>query len=267
MESDDIRSTDLLDALLCADCVDALGQMESESVSLVVTSPPYYNAREYARWETYDEYLAWCETWMRECLRVLEQGRMLCVNSSPVIEARASRGERSQRYNIPADLHGIARRLGAWMAEDITWEKPEGAAINRSQRFYLDRHPMQWRANGTTERVMVWQKPTDKLNDEIIRAHDTTHRIAGEYDRGEVWRMNPEQASEHPAAYPLELPMKLIRYYTWPGETVLDCFAGSGTTCRAAKDMNRRYIGIERNETYAEQARQRLNQQTLGLSV
>jgi DNA modification methylase len=122
---------------------------------------------------------------------------------------------------------------------------------------------MQWRANATTERILVCQKPTEELNDAIIGGQDTTHRLNGEYDRGEVWRMNPEQQSEHPAAYPLELPAKLIRYYSWPGETVLDPFCGSGTTCRAAKDQHRRYVGIERDKTYAQLGNNRIAQDVL----
>jgi DNA modification methylase len=259
-----VGSGALLDGkILNTDCLNALSEMPDESVALIVTSPPYFNAREYAKWKTYAEYLAWCEAWITECLRVLKDGRMICINTSSVIEARASRGERSRRYNIPGDIWGICQGLGAWFAEEIIWEKPEGAAINRNQRFHLDRHPMQWRANATTERVLVCQKPTDDLNDEIIREQNTAHRIEGEYDRGEVWRINPEQQSEHPAAYPLELPAKLIRYYSWPGETVLDPFCGSGTTCRAAKDQNRRYIGIERNQTYAQIANKRIAQGVL----
>ncbi|MDE2104238.1 MAG: site-specific DNA-methyltransferase [Patescibacteria group bacterium] len=82
-------------------------------------------------------------------------------------------------------------------------------------------------------------------------------------DGGAVASSNPEQSSEHPAAYPLTLPSKLIRYYSWPGETVLDPFAGSGTTCRAAKDAGRRYVGIERNETYARMANNRIAQDVL----
>ena len=259
-----IRSSVGLDGkIVNADCLNVLPGMSAESVALVVTSPPYFNAREYAKWNTYAEYLEWCEAWISQCLRVLQSGRMLCINSSSVIEARASRGERSRRYNIPADLWAICQGLGAWFAEEIVWEKPEGAAINRNQRFHIDRHPMQWRANATTERILVCQKPTENLNDEIIASQDTTHRLDGEYDRGEVWRMNPEQSSEHPAAYPLTLPAKLIRYYSWPGETVLDPFAGSGTTCRAAKDAGRRYVGIERNETYARMANNRIAQDVL----
>jgi len=260
-----VPSTALLGQIVHGDCVAVMNTIPDDCIDLIVTSPPYFNARKYSRWETYDAYLAWCGTWIADCLRVLAPGRMLCVNASPVIVARSSRGSRSQRFNIPADLHGIVQGLGAWFAEDLTWEKPEGAAINRNQRFSLDRHPMQWRANGTTERIMVWQKPTKKLNDHIIRSKDKSHRITGDYDRGEVWRMNPERVKGHPAAYPVALPAKLIRYYTWPGDIVLDSFAGSGTTCLAASHAGRRYIGIDANEKFCRVARRRVSSPNMSI--
>ena len=103
-----IRSSVGLDGKIHnTDCLNLLPEIAAESIALVVTSPPYFNAREYAKWNTYAEYMEWCEAWISQCLRVLQPGRMLCINSSSVIEARASRGERSRRYNIPADLWKI----------------------------------------------------------------------------------------------------------------------------------------------------------------
>jgi len=253
----------LLNKITCGDNCDLLGLLPRECIDLVVTSPPYFNAREYAQWPTYSDYLDTCSGWIGECLRVLKPGRMLCINSSSVIEARANRGSRSVRYNIPADLYGICKGLGAWFVEELIWEKPEGAASNRSQRFSVDRHPMQWRANATTERVLVCQKPTDCLNDEIINSRDTGHRVTGEFDRGEVWRMNPANDTNHPAVFPMELPSKLIRYYSWPSEIVLDPFSGSGTTAKAAKELERQYIGFEINPKYCNIGEARTAQEVL----
>lgn len=247
---------------VAVDCLEFLGLLPDESIDLIVTSPPYYNAREYAQWASYDDYLADCGLWLRECVRVLKQGRMMCINASSVIEARASRSERSKRYNIPADLHGLCR--GLWFAEEIVWEKPEGAAVNRNQRFHVDRHPMQWRANANTERILIYQKPTDKLNDHIIRQQDPAHRLTGDYDRSEIWKMNPERNKEHPAPFPVELPRRLIRYYSWPGETVLDPFCGSGTTAEACILEDRNYLCCDRETKYIEQTKRRI-EETKGL--
>jgi DNA modification methylase len=78
-----------------------------------------------------------------------------------------------------------------------------------------------------------------------------------------VWRMQPEQRNGHPAPYPLELPMRAIRLSTWPGETVIDPFCGSGSTLRAAKDLGRKAIGIEASEKFCELAARRLSQEML----
>lgn len=252
-----------LNKITCGDNLDLLKHLPNDCIDLVVTSPPYFNAREYSRWSNYADYLATCAAWVGECLRVLKPGRMLCINSSSVIEARANRNSRSTRHNIPADLYAICKSHGAWFAEELIWEKPEGAAINRNQRFSVDRHPMQWRANATTERILVCQKPTSCLNDEIIRASDSGYRIDGDFDRGEVWRMNAAYNNAHPAVFPVSLPAKLIRYYTWPGDVVLDPFSGIGTTARAAKEQGRRFVAFEINPGYCNIAEKETAQEML----
>lgn len=228
---------------------------------LVVTSPPYYNAREYAQWVSYGEYLVT----MREALRLLPvvEGRMVCLNSSSVIESRASRAERSCRRNIPGDLYAITHELGWWFQEELVWEKPEGAAVNRSQRFSVDRHPLQWRANACTERILVCQVPTTRSNDDLISEYGGADRIVGSFERSEVWHLNPAEVNGHPAPFPRAIPERLIRFYSWSGDTVLDPFMGSGTTLRAAKDAGRRAVGIEIDERFCEAAALWLSQEVL----
>jgi len=232
------------------DCLDVMSRMPNESVDLIVTSPPYFNAKKYSAWNNYKEYLEWCDDWIRECLRILDVGRMFCIIVSSVIDARKARNKRSTRYNIPGDMHQILTKNGAWFAEDLIWEKPEGAAINRNQRFSLDRHPMQWRANPTTEHMLIYQKPSPYLNDSIIKEKSNGHRVQDDYERGEVWKICPVSSKEHPAPFPKTLPEKLIRYYSWPGEIVLDLFAGSGTTGIVCCELNRKCIMIEKWEKY-----------------
>jgi len=236
------------------DCREIMPETEA---ALAVTSPPYFNAREYSWWPTYAEFLAFIGEAIDGMVKSVSPGRLLCVNSSPVIEARASRSERSRRYNIPADIHQLMTERGLWFSEELTWVKPEGAAINRNGRFYQDRHPLQWRANPATERIGVYQVPTNELNDAIIRRH-RRERVEGEFPRSDVWEINPIRDNSHPAIFPLEIPYRLIRFYTWRDETVLDPFMGSGTTLRACKDLGRRGIGIELEEKYCEIAAERL---------
>lgn len=241
--------------LYLADCREVLPTLPK--VQAVITSPPYFNARDYSQFDSFAAFAHWCGEWVRAAFDVLDDGRMICINSSPVIEARISRNKRSRRWNVPHAVTAACESAGAWFCEDLTWEKPEGAAINRGQRFFVDRHPMQWRANGTTERIVCYQKPTEELNDRLISRRGG-ERVVGDYPRGEVWRMNPEASSEHPAPFPLALPFNLARLYTWPGETVLDPFMGSATTGIACAELGRAFVGIERNPDYFDLACRRI---------
>lgn len=247
--------------LIQADVFDGLENIEDGSISLIVTSPPYFNTKQYdgfESWETYDQYLEWTEDWIKHATQKLKEGRMFCINTSPVIVPREKRSERSKRYNIPADIHHIFESIGFWFIENITWAKPEGAAINRNQRFSLDRHPLQWKANPVTESILVYQKPTDKLNGELIKEQGGKGRIKGPFERSDLWFINPETDVNHPAPFPPTIPKKLIKYYTWEDDIVLDPFVGSGTTAFVAKQMSRKYIGIDKSEMYISHAEKRV---------
>lgn len=241
------------------DCVEVMKSIPDKSIDVVITSPPYFNARDYSYWESYEFYLSWCDLWIKETNRIIVDGGILAINSSAVIAARNKRNERSIRHNIPADLYAICKNSNFWFVEELIWEKPEGAVVNRNQRFSIDRHPMQWKANPTTEKILIVQKKTIKLNDEIIKNKDTSQRVLGDFDRGEVFRFNPETKSKHPAPFPIEIPNIILKYYTWNNDVVLDPFMGSGTTGVACKNLNRKFIGIEKDANYFEIAKRRIN--------
>lgn len=248
---------------------DVLPTLEPKA-HLVITSPPYFNAREYSgsvAWADYAAYAKDLGRWIGAMAVVLEPGRVLCVNVSSVIEPRASRSARSVRHNIPGDVHTIAQTMGLWFLEDIIWAKPDGAAVNRNQRFTLDRHPLQWRANPVTEHILVYQAPTRELNDAIIARYERSWRVDGAFQRTDLWAMNPAPAIGHPAPFPDALPSRLIRYYSWPGDVVVDPFMGSGTTLAAARGLGRRAVGIDISEAYCEYAARRFDQMVLPLEA
>lgn len=237
-----------------------LEEMPSESVDLIFTSPPYYNARpEYSEYEGYDEYLFKMRQIIRRCNRVLAEGRFFIINISPVLIRRASRNESSTRIAVPFDFHRIFIEEGYDFIDDIIWLKPEGAgwATGRGRRFAADRNPMQYKAVPVTEYVLVYRKRTDLLIDWFIRNHpDRTivdqSKVADGYERTNVWKINPSTSSKHPAAFPKELAEKVIRYYSFKGDVVLDPFAGSGTVGNAASGTGRRFVLFENNPDYIE---------------
>jgi DNA modification methylase len=240
------------------DCTDLLEEMPTASVDLIFTSPPYFNARpEYSEYEEYENYLHKMRQVIRRCHRVLGEGRFFVMNTAPVLLRRASRNESSRRIAVPFDLHRIFIEEGFDFIDDIIWMKPEGAgwATGRGRRFAADRNPLQYKAVPVTEYVLVYRKRTDQLIDWHIRNHPDRESVASskvgdDYERTNVWRIQPVTNSKHPAAFPLELAQKVIRYYSFKNDVVLDPFAGSGTVGAAATSLGRRFVLFELNPTY-----------------
>lgn len=232
--------------------------MPAASVDLIFTSPPYFNARpEYSEYEQYEEYLLMMRQVIRRAHRVLNEGRFFVMNTSPVLLRRASRNEASRRIAVPFDLHRIFVEEGYDFIDDIIWMKPEGAgwATGRGRRFAADRNPLQYKAVPVTEYVLVYRKRTTQLIDWHIRQHPDQQavrdsRIGDDYERTNVWKINPSTRSDHPAAFPLELAQKVVQYYSFKGDVVLDPFAGSGTLGKAAAGLDRRFVLFELNPAY-----------------
>ena len=242
------------------DCGELLEEMPTESVDLIFTSPPYFNARpEYSEFEEYESYLLKLRQVIRKCHRVLSEGRFFVINISPVLLRRASRNQASKRIAVPFDLHQIFVEEGYDFIDDIIWLKPEGAgwATGRGRRFAADRNPLQYKTVPVTEYVLVYRKHTDLLIDWHIRNHPDQEvvkasKIADGYERTNVWKINPITNSKHPAAFPVELAEKVITYYSFKGDVVLDPFAGSGTVGLAAASLDRRFVLFESNFNYIE---------------
>ncbi|HET7115370.1 MAG TPA: site-specific DNA-methyltransferase [Hanamia sp.] len=230
----------------------------NESIDLVFTSPPYYNARpEYAEYITYEEYLLKMRKIIHQCHRVLNEGRFFVLNISPILIRRSSRSEASKRIAVPFDFHRIFIEEGFDFIDDIIWIKPEGAgwATGRGRRFAADRNPLQYKAVPVTEYVLVYRKKTDKLIDWHIRNHPDQQavkesKIDDGYEATNVWKIHPAHHSKHPAVFPLELAEKVIKYYSFKNDVVLDPFAGTGTVGKAAVKLNRRFILFEQDNEY-----------------
>lgn len=208
------------------DCVELMEEMPAASVDLVFTSPPYFNARpEYSDYEQYEQYLFKMRQVIKRAHRVLNDGRFFVMNTAPVLLRRASRSESSRRIAVPFDLHRIFIEEGYDFIDDIIWVKPEGAgwATGRGRRFAADRNPLQYKAVPVTEYVLVYRKRTEQLIDWHIRNHPNPEivaasKIGDDYERTNIWRIQPNTNSKHPAAFPRELARKVISYYSFQGD-------------------------------------------------
>jgi DNA modification methylase len=255
----------LRNTIACGDAGDVLQELPEESVDLVFTSPPYYNARpEYTDYITYEGYLLKIRQVIQRCHRVLNEGRFFVMNVSPVLIRRASRSESSKRIAVPFDMHRLFVEEGFDFIDDIMWVKPEGAgwATGRGRRFAADRNPLQYKAVPVTEYVLVYRKRTRRLIDWNIRAHPRQElvqasKISDGYEKTNVWRIKPTHDKVHPAVFPEELAARVISYYSFVGDVVLDPFAGVGTVGQVAARLRRRFVLIEKNQAYAQEIRQR----------
>ncbi len=253
----------LKNVMVCADVQEALKVMPDESIHLTFTSPPYYNARDYTIFPSYEAYLNFLTAVFKETHRITKEGRFFVLNTSPVIVPRISRAHASKRYAIPYDIHPRLTEIGWEFIDDIVWVKPDYAAKNRNGGFFQHRKPLGYKANSVTESVMVYRKKTDKLIDWNIRQYDeeivNTSRVLRDYEKTNVWHINPATDKVHPAVFPDELASRIVQFYSFKGDLVFDPFGGSGTVGNVALTHERYFLLCEKEVEYVVRARQLLD--------
>ena len=238
--------------LLIGDAAETLKSLPENSVQLVFTSPPYYNAREYVDYSSYKEYLAKMKDVLTATHRVLEDGRFIVINVSPVITKRLGREFESIRYPIHYDFHRVLVESGFHFLDEIYWIKPEPSVPDRISGYRQTRKPLSYKPNCITESVMVYRKNADFLLDKNMQRYKDYDRHDGEeIDTSNCWYISPVHDKSHSAVFPEELVRRVLKYYSFEGDVVLDPFAGSGTTGRVAKAMNRISILCEIRDEYA----------------
>lgn len=252
---------EMRNTILSGPSEDTLRNLPAESIQLMFTSPPYFNARpDYADYRAYEDYLSSLRTVICEVHRVLEEGRFAVINCSPVLVRRAKRSEASKRIAVPFDIHRLFVTAGFEFIDDIIWVKPSGAgwATGRGRRFAADRNPLQYKAVPVTEYVLVYRKKSDRLIDWHIRHHPDRSaversKIPDGYEVTNVWRIPPAHSKIHPAVFPSALAEKVIRYYSFENDVALDPYAGTGTVGGAAVKLNRRFVLGEINPDYVDE--------------
>lgn len=233
----------------CGDAEEVLSTFPSQSVQLIFTSPPYYNARDYVEYRSYEDYLSKMKAVLRECWRILEMGRFIVINVSPIITRRAGRQFESIRYPLPFDFHKILTDCDFYFVDEIIWLKPEPSVPNRNGGFKRTPKPLMYKPNCITESLLVYRRNCDFLLDKNIREYEEEY-VEGEIDTSNVWKIAPVFNPNHPAVFPEELARRVIKYYSFKGDAVLDPFAGIGTTGKVAIEMGRIPVQIDIKEEY-----------------
>lgn len=248
--------------------------IEDNSVHLVVTSPPYWILKEYpdtvgqlGNMSDYEHFLAELDHVWQECFRVLVSGgRLVCVVGDVCLSRRKNRG-RHTVVPLHAAIQERCRKIGFDNLAPIIWHKianasyevengsgflgkpyePNAVIKNDIEYILMERKPGGYRSPSVAARVLS-----------VISADNHAKWFQ------QIWTgVTGASTRDHPAPYPLELAERLIRMFSFVGDTILDPFLGTGTTSVAAAKWGRNSIGFEIDRDYHEYARQRLTKATL----
>jgi site-specific DNA-methyltransferase (adenine-specific) len=237
-----------------------------ESIDLIVTSPPYNVGIEYDRWNDNlpeQEYWDFTKKWVEQSYRVLKIGGRICINI-PVM-GHSEQRQRSDYYSFHLYSYlGIIRNLFS-LRECITWVKSfaeydENVFCGGSTAWGSWLSPSTPWCRSFAEFILVAHKKEAKLRH--IGVTDLTPPEFLRWTKN-VWFFPSERDRRHPAPFPIELPYRLIKLYTYVGDTVLDPFMGGGTVAEACIRLNRQYIGFEISKNYCEGMKHRTTQTRL----
>jgi DNA modification methylase len=257
----------LKNVVVNGDVREILQIVPEDSIHLTFTSPPYYNARDYSIYPSYKAYLHFLADVFEKVYKVTKEGRFFILNTSPIIIPRVSRSHSSKRYPIPFDIHPLLVEMGWEFIDDIVWLKPEASVKNRNAGFLQHRKPLAYKPNPVTEYLMVYRKKSDKLIDWNIGEYEwktvKESKVLGDYETSNVWRIDPTFTKNHSAVFPVELCNRVITFYSFKGDVILDPFAGSGTVGIAANALERHFFLTEKDEKYFEVIKNNLGNKSL----
>src|SRR2546422_8487175 len=229
-------------------------------VSLIVTSPPYFNAPfDYPDlFPSYEDYLGLMRSFASQSRRVLGKGRICAIVTDDML-VKEDGGSRGRKYPLVADTTRIFLDEGLVYRDKLTWVKPAGyTRISRRSGVVLQHpYPMYFYPDNIQESILLFQNGEfdyDNLKDApkniLESSRIDTAQLNKERWNLTVWNITnvlpfSGRVEEGIAAFPEEIPRRLIKLFTMVGETVFDPFAGSGTTLKVARELGRKGIGYE----------------------
>ena len=238
----------ILDDVILADSRYLGKFITSNVVSLVITSPPYNVGKKYDKDFTLKDYLDYLDKVWQECYRIMRVGGRLCVNVTGI--------GRKPYIPIPSLITTQILKLPFYMRGQIIWDK--GASVGNSTAWGSWKSATNPTIRDVHENILVFSKESNQLK-KNGNEPDVSRDEFLDFTKS-IWSFPTASAkvTGHPAPFPEELPHRLIKLYSFPGDLVVDPFVGSGTTCVVAKKLNRRWLGFDIEPAYIKLARKRI---------
>lgn len=246
-----------------------MSELQDESVHLVVTSPPYWNLKDYGVTDqigksdtSYTSYLNNLFRVFKECVRVLTPDGKLVINIMPIfLSGNRSPFKRRVTKTVLTDLERFFNSLGNMYFHSLyIWDKRK---IVRFSSFGSYPYPTNLFSTFPFEWIIVFAKAGQRprVSKEIKEKSVISQKEWAELCVDSIWEMQPASAKleGHPAPFPEDLPRRIIKLYSFVGDTVLDPFLGSGTTTKVAKELGRNSVGYEINPDYLEIIKKKIN--------
>ncbi|MBM4422950.1 MAG: site-specific DNA-methyltransferase [Chloroflexi bacterium] len=251
-------------------------EVKNDSVALTVTSPPYWNAIDYdihasdksqyyrtrnyaSGYSEYSEYLSWLEKVFGEVHRVTVPGGFCAIVIGTVLLDGA-------HHPVPFDVTSRLSQKGWVFHQDIIWHKCT-AGVKRAGVTIQKPYPGYYYPNIMTEYILVFRKPgapiyKDRSAEEKDAAAYPINHLFTMDTANNIWHIAPvpPDVIDHPCPFPEEIPYRLVQMYSYPGDVVLDPFAGSGQTTKVAKHLHRKFVGYETIAKYVTLAEKRLKE-------
>jgi DNA modification methylase len=237
-----------------------MSEIPDDSVNLIITSPPYWTLKDYENENqiglgspSFDKYLADLEKVWFECVRVLAPDGKLCINIMPFLLTgdNAEFGRRETRLMLNEIWNSVSKTKKMFQFGLYIWDKRK---ITRFSSFGSYPYPPNIFSTYPYEWITVFSKAGKraKVAQEIKDKSKLTTQEWQDWAINSIWEMQPARAKseEHPAPFPEEMPKRLIKLYSFYGDTVLDPFLGTGTTAKVALELGRKAIGYELNLDY-----------------
>lgn len=248
-QNDNIIPQDILNNIFCHSS-ETMHELPDSSVHLMLTSPPYNVGKEYDENLSLDEYLGLLKKVFAETYRVLVDGGRACINVANI----------GRKPYIPLTMHinQIMLELGFLMRGEIIWDKSASSGVSLAWgSFKSASNPV---LRDTHEYILVFSKG-DFKREKKDKQDTISKENFMEWSRS-VWRFSAVSAKKigHPAPFPIELPRRLIEFYSFEGDVILDPFMGSGTSALAAMQLRRDFVGYELNKAYIQLANSRINE-------